>query len=115
MFTEERFALFLTLFGEHDGFGFAHGIEDHSLFVEAIHGPPVMTFPCTSVVMDCQEEQREHHLVDFVLVVIHELKLIDRDRTCNRARAAMPAGDAGRRLEINTAGSAVKNYWRMIP
>jgi hypothetical protein len=34
-----------------------------------------VSFPCTSVVMDCQKEKCEHHLVDFVLVIFHGLRL----------------------------------------
>src|SRR5208283_4115505 len=62
MFTEEFLAPFLTLFGEYDRFGLAHRIEDHSLLVQMIHRIPVVSFPCTSAVMDCQEEKCEHHL-----------------------------------------------------
>jgi hypothetical protein len=34
-----------------------------------------VSFPCTSVVVDCQEEKCEHHLVDFIFVVIHGIML----------------------------------------
>jgi hypothetical protein len=41
-------------------------------------------FPCTSVVMDCQEEKCEHHLVDFVFVVFHEIMLPFSSQSFNR-------------------------------
>jgi len=75
MFTKEFLAPFLTLFSEHDRFGLAYRIEDHSLFVQPTQRIPVMSFPCTSVVMNCQEEEREDHLVDFVFVVFHGIML----------------------------------------
>ena len=84
MFTEEFLAVFLTLFGEHDRFGLAYRIEDHSLLVQPIHRIPVVSFPCASVVMDCQEEKCEHHLVDFVFVVFHEVMLPFRSQSFNR-------------------------------
>jgi len=84
MFMEEFLAPFLTLFGEYDRFGLAHRIEDHSLLVQTIHSIPVVSFPCTSVVMDCQEEKCEHHLVDFVFVVFHEIMLPFRGQSFNR-------------------------------
>jgi hypothetical protein len=43
-----------------------------------------MSFPCTSVVMNCQEEEREDHLVDFVFVVFHGIMLPFRSQDFNR-------------------------------
>jgi hypothetical protein len=43
-----------------------------------------VSFPCTSAVMDCQEEKCEHHLVDFVFVVFHEIMLPFRSPSFNR-------------------------------
>ena len=84
MFTKEFLAPFLTLFGEYDRFGLAHRIKDHSLLVQTIHGIPVVSFPCKSAVMDCQEEKCEHHLVDFVFVIFHEIMLAFRSPSFNR-------------------------------
>ena len=84
MFTEEFLAPFLTLFGEHDRFGLAHRIEDHSLLVQPIHRTPVVSFPCTSIVMDGQEEKCEYHLVDFIFVVFHKTMLPFRSQSFNR-------------------------------
>jgi hypothetical protein len=84
MFEEEFLTPFLTLFGEHDRFGVAHRIKDHPLRVQTIHGLPVVTFPCPSVVMDCQEEKREHHPVDFVFVIFHKNSLPFSKTRCNR-------------------------------
>ena len=83
MFSEQFLAPFLTLFGEHDRFGLSHRIEDHSLLVQPIHRIPVVSFPCTSVVMDCQEEKCEHHLVNFVFVVFHKIMLPFRSQSFN--------------------------------
>ena len=84
MFTKEFLAPFLTLFSEHDRFGLAYRIEDHPLLVQPIHRIPVVSFPRTSVVMDCQEEKCEHHLVDFVFVIFHEIMLAFRSPSFNR-------------------------------
>jgi hypothetical protein len=86
MFEEEFLTPFLTLFSEHDRFGAAHRIEDHALRMQTIHGLPVVTFPCSSAVMDCQEEKSEHHLVDFVFVIFHEDILSFSRLRCNRGR-----------------------------
>ena len=83
MFTEEFLAPFLTSFGEHDRFGLAHRIEDHPLRVQTIHCIPIVTFPCPSAVMNCQEEKREHHFVDFVFVIFHENMLSFSGARCN--------------------------------
>ena len=85
MLEEEFLTPFLTLFSEHDRFGLAHRIEDHALRVQTIHGLPVVTFPCPSAVMDCQEEERETpSLVDFVFVIFHENMLPFSRPRCNR-------------------------------
>ena len=81
---KEFLAPFLILFGKHDRFGLAHWIEDHSLLVQTIHCIPVVSFPGTSAVMDCQEEKCEHHLVDFVFVVFHKIMLPFRTTSFNR-------------------------------
>jgi hypothetical protein len=84
MFAEEFLAPFLTLFREHDRFGLAHRIQDQPFRVQTIHGLPIVTFPCPSAVMECQEEKREYHLVDFVFVIIHEKRLPFIRPRCNR-------------------------------
>ena len=84
MLTKEFLAPFLTFLGEHDRFGLAYRIEDHSLFVQPTECIPVMSFPCASVVMNCQEEEREDHLVDFVFVVFHGIMLPFRSQDFNR-------------------------------
>ena len=84
MLTKEFLAPFFTFFGEHDRFRFAHRVEDHSLFVKASHCLPVVSFPSSSGIVECEKEKREHHLVDFVLIVFHSLILPFQRRSFNQ-------------------------------
>jgi hypothetical protein len=65
----------LALFREHHRFRFAHRIQDHSLFVKTFHGIPIMPFPSPSVCVKGKIEKRQHHLIDFILIVPHALTL----------------------------------------
>jgi len=121
MFTKEFCAPFLTLFSEHDRFGLAHWIEDHSLLVQPVHRIPVMSFPGTSVVMDRQEEKREHHLVDFVFVVFHEIMLPFCRRSINRGSKmkapnkslqATRDGDLSSAIAVHAGWPRVPELWR---
>ena len=72
MFTKEFFAQFLSLLGEDDRLCLAHGIEDHSLFVQTPQCIPVVSLPRASAVMKREEEKRQHHFINLVFVVVHD-------------------------------------------
>src|SRR5664280_3367252 len=71
MLTKEFLATFFAFLGEHHGFRLAHRIANHPFFVETIHRIPVLTFPCSSTVMEREKEKCEHHFIDFIFVVFH--------------------------------------------
>jgi hypothetical protein len=91
MFSKEFFAAPLSLFGEQNRFRLAHWIADQAFLVEPAHGIPVVTFPCATVAVEREKEEREHHLVDFVFVVVHVVKLPFLRTDFNRASIA-PCG-----------------------
>ena len=101
MLAKQLFAQFLALFGEDDRLCLAHGIEDHSFFVQSSESIPVVSFPCASGVVESEKEQRQHHLIDLVFVVVHDSMLplsetifngLHRPRTPNHALHLTPVG-----------------------
>ena len=61
--------------GEQDRFGLPNRIADQPLCVEPAQGIPVVPFPSAAFVVEGEKEQRKHHLVDFVLIAVHAVKL----------------------------------------
>src|SRR2546428_11874717 len=76
MFHKQFTGSLQPLFSKHDGLGFSHWIADHAFFMQAFHRSPVMSFPGTAVVMKREKEQRQHHFVHFIFVVLHMEKIL---------------------------------------
>jgi hypothetical protein len=64
------------LFGEEDRFGFADRIVGQPLAVQAIHDGPVEAFPCTTVALKRQIEQRQNSVGDPVFICFHGAALV---------------------------------------
>ena len=99
MFAKQLFAQFLALFGKDNRLCLAHGIEDHSLFVQPSESIPIMSLPCASGVVESKKEQRQHHLINLVFVVFHDSMLpltenifnsLHRPRTPNHSLQPTP-------------------------
>jgi hypothetical protein len=75
MFSKEFLAALFALFGKQHRFGLSHRIAEPSFFVVPAPGIPVVSFPCAAGAVEREKEQREHHLVDFVFVVVHARRL----------------------------------------
>ena len=75
MLAKEFFAALLAFFGKRDRFRLSHRIEDHPFFVQPVHCVPIVSLPCAPVAVEREKEKREYHLVDFVFVVVHMVKL----------------------------------------
>jgi hypothetical protein len=75
MLSKEFFAALFSLFSEQNRFRLAHRIADHPFLVEPAHSIPVVAFPCATAAVEREKEQREHHLVDFVFIVVHAMRL----------------------------------------
>ena len=84
MLSKEFFAALFSLFREQNRFRFAHRIADHPFLVEPAHGIPVVAFPGATVAVEREKKKREHHLVDFVFVVVHVVMLPLRRTDFNR-------------------------------
>ena len=70
--------------------------------MQPIHCVPVVTFPRAAVAGVCQPQQRRHHFVHFVLVVIHSKASDEDDAITNRE----PKEIAGTAFPILT-------FWRI--
>jgi hypothetical protein len=88
VFAKKFFAQLYTLVGERNRFRFPYRIQNHSFRVQTSESVPVVTFPRASFVMERQKEEREHHLIYFVLVIVHERILALRTDVFNRLRGA---------------------------
>ena len=88
MLTKEFFEAFLSLFSEQNRFGLSHWIADHALFMQTAHGIPVLAFPSMTVAVEREKEKREYHLVDFVFVIVHVLRLSFCGTNFNRVSVA---------------------------
>src|SRR5436190_301431 len=62
----------LAFLRQHHRLCLACRIGDHPLLVQPIHRTPIVPFPCTSVSVQCEIKKREHHLIDFFFIVVHE-------------------------------------------
>ena len=103
VFAKEFFAPLLPFFGERDRLRLAHWIEDHSLFIETVHCIPIMAFPSPSVTVECEKQKREHHLVNFVLIIVHTVRMPWRLTNINRAQ-----GELHGTVALNESSSAVR-------
>jgi hypothetical protein len=89
MLAEEFFAALLALLSKHDRFRFSCWIQDHAFLVQPIHRVPVVSFPCAAVAVEREKEKCEYHLVDFIFVVVHVMKLPLLIAHFNRVRVAL--------------------------
>src|SRR5919199_3355770 len=68
---KELFGAPQSLFGEHDGFGLVHWVSDHPLLMEPVQRVPIEPLPRPPTVMETQEKEREHRVVDLVRIERH--------------------------------------------
>jgi hypothetical protein len=85
MLTKKFLATLFTFLGEHHGLRFAYRITNQPFFVEATQRIPVMSFPRATALMECEKEECEHHLIDFLFVVFHGAILAFRSGDFNHA------------------------------
>ena len=110
MLAKQLFAQFLTLFGENDRLCLAHGIEDHSTFVQPSESIPVVSFPCASGVVESEKEQCQHHLIDLVFVVVHDSMLPMSENIFNRLHGPRTPNRPLQPTSVGAASSAFAGY-----
>jgi hypothetical protein len=89
MASKELPTSFLTFFGKHNRLRLPNWVKDHPFLVQSPKGTPIMSLPCSSmVVVKRKKEQRENGVVDFVFVVIHTTILLVCGSNFNRAGGA---------------------------
>ena len=77
--TKQLLLTFYTFVGYENRFCFPHGTADKALFVQPIQRVPIVAFPSSSdnlakqfFTVSGEPEQRQHHVVHFVFIIVHD-------------------------------------------